>query len=60
MAKETDLLRDPLEAAQVRYQEQLQAFTEQYVPKESSRKRNEFARNFGFSPNIFMNDKGTL
>jgi len=50
MAKETDLLRDPLEAAQVRYQEQLQAFKEQYVPKQSTRKINEFARSYGILP----------
>ena len=50
MAKETDLLRDPLEAAQLRYQEQLKAFTEQYVPKQSTRKINEFARSYGVLP----------
>jgi len=31
--KETDLLRDPLKLAQSRYQEQIQAFKEQYIPR---------------------------
>ena len=59
MAKETDLLRDPLVAAQIKYQEQIVAFKEQFIPKESSRKRNEFARSYGFSPDIFKNERGT-
>ena len=31
--KETDLLRDPLAVAQQRYQEQVQAFKGQYIPR---------------------------
>tara|TARA_Y100001951_G_scaffold48771_1_gene38424 strand:+ start:798 stop:974 length:177 start_codon:yes stop_codon:yes gene_type:complete len=31
--KETDLLRDPLVVAQQRYQEQIQAFKDQYIPR---------------------------
>jgi hypothetical protein len=31
--KETDLLRDPLAVAQQRYQEQIQAFKDQYIPR---------------------------
>ena len=31
--KETDLLRDPLAVAQKRYQEQVQAFKDQYIPR---------------------------
>ena len=31
--KETDLLRDPLAVAQKRYQEQIQAFKDQYIPR---------------------------
>ena len=31
--KETDLLRDPLAVAQQRYQEQKQAFKDQYIPR---------------------------
>ncbi len=31
--KETDLLRDPLAVAQQRYQEQVQAFKDQYIPR---------------------------
>ena len=52
MAKETDLLRDPLVAAQIKYQEQIVAFKEQFIPKQSSRKINEFTRSYGFSPDI--------
>ncbi len=33
MAKETDLLKDPLSLAQQRYQEQVNAFKSQYLPK---------------------------
>ena len=31
--KETALLRDPLAVAQQRYQEQVQAFKDQYIPR---------------------------
>ena len=31
--KETDLLRDPLAVAQQSYQEQVQAFKDQYIPR---------------------------
>ena len=31
--KETDLLRDPLAVVQQRYQEQVQAFKDQYIPR---------------------------
>ena len=31
--KETDLLRDPLAVAQQRYQEPVQAFKDQYIPR---------------------------
>ena len=33
MAKETDLLRDPITMASERYREQINAFKDQHVPK---------------------------
>ena len=32
MAKETDLLKDPVSVAQLRYREQISAFKAQYLP----------------------------
>ena len=37
MAKETDLLNDPLQVAQQRYQEQITAFKNQFIPKPTSK-----------------------
>ena len=50
--KETDLLRDPLKLAQSRYQEQIQAFKEQYIPKPTRATFNEWARSHGFNPDV--------
>jgi hypothetical protein len=49
MAKETDLLKDPVSLAQLRYKEQVNAFKDQYIPKPSARKRNNRLRAFGFN-----------
>ena len=53
--KETDLLRDPLVLAQQRYQEQVQAFKDQYIPKPSRRAMNKAFRNFKLDPEILRN-----
>ena len=53
--KETDLLRDPLAVAQQRYQEQVQAFKDQYIPKPSRRAMNQAFRNFKLDPEILRN-----
>tara|TARA_Y100000817_G_scaffold314933_1_gene316160 strand:- start:4562 stop:4735 length:174 start_codon:yes stop_codon:yes gene_type:complete len=36
MAKETDLLNDPLLTAKQLYKEQVQAFKDQYIPKQKN------------------------
>ena len=51
--KETDLLRDPLTLAQQRYQEQVQAFKDQYIPKPTRADFNEWARSHGMMPQSF-------
>ena len=52
--KETDLLRDPLAAAQQRYQEQVQAFKDQYIPKPTRADLNDWARSHGVRPDMLM------
>tara|TARA_R100000656_G_scaffold97242_2_gene70581 strand:+ start:132 stop:308 length:177 start_codon:yes stop_codon:yes gene_type:complete len=42
--KETDLLRDPLAVAQQRYQEQIQAFKDQYIPRRKHPVREQLER----------------
>ena len=42
MAKKTDLLKDPVALAQQRYQEQVNAFKDEFIPKPSNRGRNKF------------------
>ena len=42
--KETDLLRDPLAVAQQRYQEQVQAFKDQYIPRRKHPVREQLER----------------
>jgi|TARA_Y100000004_G_C8953398_1_gene429639 hypothetical protein len=51
MAKETDLLKDPLALAQQRYQEQISSFKDQFIPKPSVRKQNKINEQFGFTFN---------
>ena len=51
MAKETDLLKDPLALAQQRYQEQISSFKDQFIPKPSARKSNQIDKQFGFTFN---------
>ena len=50
--KETDLLRDPLTLAQQRYQEQVQAFKDQYIPKPSRREIGSVLREYGLDPKL--------
>ena len=46
--KETDLLRDPVSSAQIRFREQVEAFKEQYIPKRPNPMRT-FLKNNGIS-----------
>ncbi len=55
--KETDLLRDPLAVAQQRYQEQVQAFKDQYIPKPSGREIGAELRKLGIDPSIMRKFK---
>ena len=52
--KETDLLRDPVGVAQLRYREQVEAFKEQYIPKPSRAEFNSWARQHGFRPEVLL------
>jgi hypothetical protein len=54
MAKETDLLRDPINLASQRYWEQINAFKDQHVPKPKRRDFNEWARSHGMRPEILL------
>ena len=46
--KETDLLRDPVSSAQIRFREQVDAFKAQYIPKRPNPMRT-FLKNNGIS-----------
>ena len=52
--KETDLLRDPLALAQQRYQEQVQAFKDQYIPKPTRADGIAWAQAHGVRPELLM------
>ena len=57
MAKETDLLKDPIIMASQRYREQVEAFKTQYVPKPKRKDFNEWARSHGMRPEILLRKK---
>ena len=50
--KETDLLRAPVSSAQLRYQEQIEAFKLQYIPKPKRTALGDWAK----QNNIDVND----
>lgn len=45
--KETDLLRDPVGMAQLRYREQIDAFKEQFIPKPPRNALSKYANEVG-------------
>ena len=48
MAKETDLLKDPIMMASQRYREQVEAFKTQYVPKPKRNALRNWAEENGY------------
>jgi hypothetical protein len=54
MAKETDLLRDPVTMASQRYREQIEAFKVQYVPKPSRKDFNAISQLYGVRPEVLL------
>ena len=48
MAKETDLLRDPINLASQRYLEQINAFKDQHVPKPKRNALRNWAEQNGY------------
>tara|TARA_R100001530_G_scaffold53048_1_gene39198 strand:+ start:102 stop:275 length:174 start_codon:yes stop_codon:yes gene_type:complete len=48
MAKETDLLKDPIMMASQRYMEQVEAFKTQYVPKPKRGALSNWAKQNGY------------
>ena len=52
--KETDLLRAPVSAAQLRYQEQIEAFKLQYIPKPRRKDFNAWARGNNLRPDVLL------
>ena len=52
--KETDLLRDPVSSAQLRYQEQVEAFKTLYIPKRTRKDFNNWAKSNGMRPDILL------
>tara|TARA_B100000686_G_scaffold147113_1_gene154578 strand:- start:88 stop:258 length:171 start_codon:yes stop_codon:yes gene_type:complete len=48
MAKETDLLRDPINLASQRYWEQINAFKDQHVPKPKRNALRNWAEENGY------------
>ena len=54
MAKETDLLNDPLQVAQQRYQEQITAFKNQFIPKPTSKPVRDMLTSRGLRPEILL------
>lgn len=57
MPKKTDLLKDPVALAQQRYQEQVNAFKDEFIPKPSNRGRNKFLIEHGINPEFFKGFK---
>ena len=57
MAKETDLLKDPLALAQQRYKDQISSFKDEFIPKPSTRKSNQFLAQHGLNPVFFKGKK---
>ena len=49
--KDTDLLNDPLNVAQTRYREQIDAFKNQYIPKPNTKLKIEALRKLDFPDN---------
>ena len=47
MAKETDLLKDPVSVAQLRYREQISAFKAQYLP-DPKKEVKDYADKYGY------------
>ena len=56
--KETDLLRDPLAVAQKRYQEQVQAFKDQYIPKPPRNAVSDWAKERGYRLDVLRGKDG--
>jgi len=52
--KETDLLRDPVLTAQLRFREQVEAFKDQYVPKPKRKDFNAWARANNLRPDVLL------
>jgi hypothetical protein len=57
MAKETDLLNDPLASAQLRYREQIDAFKDQFIPKPKRNPINELLIQNNMRPNAVFRRK---
>jgi hypothetical protein len=49
--KETDLLRDPVSSAQLRFREQVEAFKTQYIPKPKRNSLGDLALKYGLDVN---------
>ena len=56
MAKETDLLKDPVSTAQLRYREQIDAFKAQFLTDENKALR-QFANDNGLRINVLKGKK---
>ena len=56
--KETDLLRDPLAVAQQSYQEQVQAFKDQYIPKPPRNAISDWAKEYGYRLDVLRGKDG--
>ena len=56
--KETDLLRDPLAVAKQRYQEQVQAFKDQYIPKPPRNAISDWAKEYGYRLDVLRGKDG--
>lgn len=50
--KETDLLRDPVGMAQLRYREQIDAFKEQFIPKPPRNSFSKYAKEAGLRVDV--------
>ena len=50
--KETDLLRDPVGMAQLRYIEQIDAFKEQFIPKPHRNALSKYAKEVGLREDV--------
>ena len=57
MAKETDLLKDPVSLAQLRYKEQVDAFKAQYIPKPPRSQIKNMLRKQHLRPEIILGGK---